>query len=84
MPAARKASAKKATTGGAVITIKDEPEQAFKANSARADWWSRLQEFNCKCIHDLKESVEKEPPRVTKSGGVEPMSGWLSYFKRGG
>ena len=88
MRVAKNAPAKKATTGGVgtypAITIKDEPEQAFKASSARANWWSRLQEFNGKSIHYLKESVEQEPPHITKSGGVEPISGWLSFFKREG
>ena len=41
MAATKKAPAKKGTTGGAgtypTITIKGQPEQAFKANNARAN-----------------------------------------------
>ena len=90
--APKKAAPKKAESkprGSAnIINVLREPEKAFRSETARDNYWQRVKQFNGKTVAALQESVAKEPPSMPKNGKlagkVEPLSGWLSWFKQNG
>ena len=63
-------------------------KKPFLKNSARDLYWQRFQEFNNKTIQELEISIAETPPSQPKSGKLagktEPISGWISFFKKEG
>ena len=70
------------------IKVISQPKKPFLKNSARDLYWQRFQEFNNKTIQELEISIAETPPSQPKSGKLagktEPISGWISFFKKEG
>ena len=80
-----KAKAKGTTT---ILKVLKQPEKPFRKDSARDNYWQRVQKFNGKTVKALEESVAKMAPSQPKKGKLagktEPLSGWVSWFKQQG
>ena len=68
------------------LKITGQPEKAYRAGCARANWWDRFCKFDGKPLAELETSCYKDPPSLPKKaeGDVakaEKFSGWLSFFK---
>ena len=70
------------------IKVISQPKKPFLKNSARDLYWQRFQKFNNKTIQELEISIAETPPSQPKSsklaGKTEPISGWISFFKKEG
>lgn len=59
---------------------------SYKANSARANWWAVVQQYNGQPVAAFVAHVATKPPSLQpngkygKAGQVEPPMGWLRFF----
>lgn len=59
----------------------------FKAGTARAEWYARLCAYNGKTLAEFTASCVANPPSTPNkgklAGTLEPVGGWVSFFKGG-
>ena len=70
------------------IKIVKETKVNFRAGSARALYYEALAAHNGKSVESFVKAVTANPPSVPGRGKLagkqEPVTGWLSFFFRGG
>lgn len=71
-----------------VLQVVKQPAKPFRTGSARDLYWQAVQAHNGKPLAELAAAVAKTPPSTPAkgklAGQVEPLSGWLSWFKAQG
>jgi len=82
------AAAKPAPAKTVVLAVVKQPAKPFRTGSARDLYWQAVQAHNGKPLAELAAAVAKTPPSTPAkgklAGQVEPLSGWLSWFKAQG
>jgi hypothetical protein len=59
-------------------------ESGYRANTARDLYWQAIQKLAGKTLNEVCTELESNPPKVPKSGKVEPGTGWIKFFERQG
>jgi hypothetical protein len=87
-PAAAPAKVAAPAAKTVVLQVVKQPAKTFRAGSARALYWERVQAHNGNPVAALANDIAVNPPSTpTKgklAGQVEPLTGWLSWFKAQG
>ena len=70
----------------ATLKILKQPTKAYRANTARAEYWKRFNEYDGKPMSELESSITDNPPSLPKKGKLagktEPFGPWVSFFKQ--
>lgn len=72
--------ATKVSAVGDIIRVFRQPEKPYRANTARAQYWERINQFDGKAVEELKMSIADNPPSLT--GKSQSLSSFLNFFSK--